>query len=73
MYKIAGKFSNDSIISKEAILKLRAGGIKGWVAAFGIIIAIITLLNNVHGFQVPPGVIFPPHLTWLYENQQPHH
>jgi hypothetical protein len=41
LYKIAGKFINGSISSEEAILKLRAGGIEGWVAAFGIIIAII--------------------------------
>jgi hypothetical protein len=43
------------------------------VTAVGIIIAILTVINNWNngaGFQVPPGAIVPAHLQWLYENQQ---
>jgi hypothetical protein len=38
-----------------------------------MIITIITVLNNVEAFQIPPapGAILPPHLQWLYGNQQP--
>lgn len=75
LYEIAGKFMNGSISMEESILKFRAGGIEDWVAALGIIAAIITVLynQNVDGFQVPPGAIPPPHLAWLYGNQRPHH
>lgn len=70
-YDLAVKYRNNSMSKEEVILELRGGEIQDWVATFGIVIAIITVLNNVAGFQVPPGVIVPPHFQWLYENQQP--
>jgi hypothetical protein len=70
-YDLAVKYRNNSMSREELILELRGGEIQNWVAAFGIVIAIITVLNNVEGFQVPPGAIVPPHFQWLYENQQP--
>ena len=73
LYDLAVRYRNNSMSREEFILELRGGGIEDWVAAFGIIIAIITLINNVDAFQVPPnpGAIVPPHLQWLYGNQQP--
>lgn len=71
LYDLAIKYRNKSMSRKEFILEFQGGGIEDFVAAFGIIIPIITLLNNVEGLQVPPGTIVPPHLQWLYENQQP--
>jgi hypothetical protein len=52
---------------------LRGGAVEDWVGAFGIVIAIITVLNNIDAFQVhpAPGAIVPPHLQWLYGNQKP--
>lgn len=73
LYDLSVKYRNNSMSRKELITELRGGAIEDWVAAFGVIIAIITLINNVDAFQVPPnpGAIVPPHLQWLYGNQQP--
>jgi hypothetical protein len=71
LYDLAVKCRNNSISKEELITELIGGGIEDWVAAFGIIIAIITVVNNVDAFQVSPGAIVPPHLQWLYGNQQP--
>jgi len=73
LYDLAVKCRNNSINREELIMELRGGGIENWVAAFGMIIAIITLLNNADAFLVPlnPGQIVPPHLQWLYGNQHP--
>jgi hypothetical protein len=70
-YDLAVKYRNNSISREEIILELRGGEIKDWVAAFGIVVAVITVLNNVAGFQMPSGAPPPPHLGWLYGNQQP--
>ena len=70
-YALAVKSKNDSISIEELIMVLRGGDIQDWVRAFGIIISIITVLNNVDGFQVPPGTIVPPHLKYLYGTQKP--
>ena len=66
LYDLAVKYRNNSMSREEFILELRGGGIEDWLAAFGIIIAIIAVLNNVEG-----GAIVTPHLQWLYGNQQP--
>ena len=73
LYDLAVKYRNNLISKEELVMELRGGGIEDWVAAFGIIIAIITLINNAGAFQVPsnPGATVPPHLEWLYGNQQP--
>jgi len=75
LYDLAVKCRNNSIRKEELITELRGGGIEDWVAAFGMIIAIITVINNVEAFQVPPapGAIVPPHLQWLYRNPKPGH
>ena len=71
--ELAVKWKSGSISMKELILELRGGDLAEWGAKFGIAMAIITVLNNVDAFQVPPapGAIVPPHLQWLYGNQQP--
>ena len=73
LYDLAIKLDNNSISLEELITELRGGEFKDWGAAFAIIIAIITVLNNVDAFQVPPAP--GPHLVWLYGNQHPgnHH
>jgi hypothetical protein len=71
LYEIALKYKDNSISTEEVILELRGGDIQDWAAALGIVITIITVLNNVSGFQLPPGAIIPPHLQWLYKNNQP--
>ena len=73
LYDLAVKYRNNSMNREELITELRGGSIEDWVAAFGVIIAIITLINNVDAFQVPPNpeAIVPPHLPWLYGNQKP--
>jgi len=70
LYDLAVKCRNNSMSKEELITKLRGGCVEDWIAAFGIIIAIITVLNNVDAFQVPPapGAIVPPHLQWFYGN-----
>lgn len=57
---------------EKFILELRGSDIKDWVAGFKIIITINTLINNVDTFQISTnlGAIVPPHLQWLYGNQQ---
>lgn len=68
LYNLAVKWKNKSISKKELITELRGGDIQDWGAAFGIIIAIITVLNNVDAFQVPPHAVVPPHVYpygWL--------
>ena len=73
LYDLAVKCRNNSISKEELVMELRGGGIEDWVGAFGIVIAIIAVLNNSDAFQVhpAPGAIVPPHLQWLYGNQQP--
>ena len=57
MYELTYKFSNSSISTEELLAELRGGDIQDLAGAFGIIIAIIILANNVNGFQP----IRPPH------------
>jgi hypothetical protein len=64
------KWNTDSISMKKLISELRDENLAEWVAKFGLAIAIITVLNNVDEFQVPPGIIYSPHLDWLYGNQR---
>jgi len=66
-YELAMKCRNGSMNKEELITQLRGGSIENWVGAFKIIIAIILVINNADGFQVPPnpGAIVPPHLQWL--------
>jgi hypothetical protein len=73
LYDLAVRYRNNAMSREEFILELRGGDIKDWVTAFGIIIGIITLITNMDAFQVPPNTraILPPHLEWLYGNQQP--
>jgi hypothetical protein len=71
LYEIAIKYKDNSISREEVILELRGGEIQDLATAFAIFIIIMAVLNNVSGFQVLPGAILPPHLQWLYENQQP--
>ncbi len=72
LYDLAVKYKNNCMSRKECILERRGGKTKDWVAAFGVIMVIITVLNNnnIEGFQVPQREIVPPHLQWLYGNQQ---
>ena len=62
LYDFAVKCANGSMSKEELITELRGGGIEDWVGAFGIIIAIIIVINNVTGFQIPPnrGAIVHP-------------
>jgi hypothetical protein len=71
LYEIAMKYKDNSRSREEVILELRGGDIQDLGAGLVIFIIIITVLNNISGFQLPPEPILPPHLQWLYENQQP--
>ena len=73
LYDLAVKYTKNDINKEELIMELRGGGFEDWVEAFGVIMAIVMILNNVDAFQVPPnqGEIVPPHLQLLYGNQQP--
>lgn len=75
LYDLAVKYRNNSIGREEVIFELRGGGIQELVAAFGIIIALIIVINNIDAsaFQVHPAPreIVPPHHQWLGDNQKP--
>jgi hypothetical protein len=76
LYNLSIEFRNNSLGQKELITKinnLRGGSFIDIVAALGIIGAIIVLSINDWGlgFQPNPNVFIPPHLRWLYGNQQP--
>lgn len=62
LYDLDVNCRNNSLSIEELITELRCGGIEDWAGIVGIIIAIITMLNNIKGFQVPPRPIVPPHL-----------
>ena len=76
LFNLGIEWRNNSLSQEELITKirnLRAGSFIDIVAALGIIGGIIILLTNDWGlaFQPNPHVIVPPHLQWLYGNQQP--
>ena len=76
LYNLSIECRNNSLSKEQLITKiinLRGGSVIDIVAALGIIGAIIILLINDWGlaFQPNPHVIVPPHLQWLYGNQQP--
>jgi hypothetical protein len=76
LYNLSIECRNNSLSKEELITKisnLRGGSFIDIVAALGIIGAIIILSTNDWGlaFQPNPRVIVPPHLQWLYGNQQP--
>ena len=78
LYEIALKCKDNFMSKEELIAELRGGDIRDFVAAIGFIMAFIVMLKNisdVEAFQVPPGpgVIPPPHLSWLYGNSKPDH
>ncbi len=76
LYNFSIECRNNSLSQEELITKisnLRGGSFIDIVAALGLIDAIIILSINDWGlaFQPNPNVIIPPHLQWLYGNQQP--
>lgn len=76
LYHLSVECQNNSLSQEELITKisyLRGGSFIDIVAALGIISAIIILSTNDWGlaFQPNPNAIIPPHLQWLYGNQQP--
>ena len=76
LYNLSIECRNNSLSKEQLITKisnLRGGSFIDIVAALGIIGAIIILSTNDWGlvFQPNPHVIVPPHLQWLYGNQQP--
>ncbi len=76
LYNLATEWRNNSLSQKELITKisnLRGGSFLDVVVALGLIGAMIILLTNDWGlaFQPNPNRIIPPHLQWLYGNQQP--
>ena len=66
---------NNSLSQEELIAQinnLKGGSFIDIIAALGLIGVIITLLmNGSLVFQPNPNMNIPPHLQWLYENQQP--
>ena len=50
LYDLTIKCRNKSISKEELIIEWRGGAIEDWIAAFIIIIAIITLINNIKTF-----------------------
>ena len=76
LYHLSIECRNNSLSQEELITtltNLRGGSFVDVVAALGLIGAMIILLTNdcSFGFQPNPHVIVPPHLQWLYGNQQP--
>jgi hypothetical protein len=73
LYNLSIECRNNSLSKEQLITKinnLRGGSFIDIVAALGIIGAIIILSINDWGlaFQPNPHAIVPPHLQWLYEN-----
>lgn len=75
LYHLSVECKNNSLSQEELITKitnLRGGSFVDVAAGLAIIAAIIIILaNNANGFQPNPNAIIPPHLQWLYGNQQP--
>jgi hypothetical protein len=76
LYHLSVECKNNSLSQEELITKisnLRGGDFSHIVAALGLIGAMIILLTNDWSlaFQPNPNAIIPPHLQWLYGNQQP--
>ena len=76
LYNLGIEWRNNSLSQEELITKisnLRGGSFIDVVAALGLIGAMIILSTNNWGlaFQPNPNAIIPPHLQWLYGNQQP--
>lgn len=75
LYNLGIELRNNSLSQEELITKISnmRGGSINVVAALGLIGAMIILLTNDWGlgFQPNPNVLIPPHLQWLYGNQQP--
>ena len=76
LYRLSVEYKNNSLSKEELITQisnLRGGSSIDIVAALGVIGGIIILLINDWGlaFQPNPHLIVPPHLQWLYRNQQP--
>ena len=75
LYNLSIECRNNSLSKEQLITKisnLRGGSFIDVVAALGLIGAMIILLTNVtDAFQPNPNGIIPPHLQWLYGNQQP--
>jgi hypothetical protein len=76
LYNLLIECINNSLSQEELITKisnLRGGSFIDIFTALGLIGAIIILSINGWGlaFQPNPNMIIPPHLQWLYGNQQP--
>lgn len=76
LYNLSIECRNNSLSQKKLITKishLQSGSFINIVVALGLISAIIILSTNNWGlaFQPNPNAIIPPHLQWLYGNQQP--
>ena len=74
LYDFSVKCRNNSISQEELITKLntlRGGAFVDVVGAIAFIAAMIIIASNTNAFQPAPGAIIPPHLQWLYGNQQP--
>ena len=73
LYNLSIECRNNFLNQEELITKisnLRGGSFVDVAAGLAIIAAIIILANNANGFQPNPHVNVPPHLQWLYGNQQ---
>ena len=75
LYNLSIECRNNSLSKEQLITKisnLRGGSFIDIVADLGIIGAIIILSINDWGlaFEPNPHLIVPPHLQWLYGNQQ---
>ena len=76
LYNLSMECINNFLSQEELINKIRnlsGGSFIDIVAALGVIGSIIILSINDWGltFQPNPNTIIPPHLQWLYGNQQP--
>lgn len=74
LYDLSVKYKNNTISQEELLTEISnlrgGGGIE--IATLLVIVATITLLiESSSGFQPNPNANIPPHLQWLYGNQQP--
>ena len=53
---------------EQIVYQIRGGQLNDWASQFGIVIALIIIINNIDSFNFGPFKNFPPKLQLLYDN-----